>query len=115
MLALFRRKRAALKKDVVECGWNDGIFTLHLGDATYGDWQAQFPPNANITVSNIIIGGQLVTSGVAEISTSGLAKGIYILSVKDMKGNVAVFKVARYFSNNFQEKILLYFYFLVTE
>ena len=40
-----------------------------------------------------LIGGQLVASGVAEISTKGLTKGIYILSVKDVVGNIATFKI----------------------
>ena len=40
------------------------------------------------------VGGQLVTSGTTEIAISTLAKGIYILSVKDVAGNIATFKIA---------------------
>jgi hypothetical protein len=39
------------------------------------------------------IGGQLITSGVAKISTTGLTEGIYILSVKDVAGNTDTFKI----------------------
>ena len=38
-------------------------------------------------------GGQFIASGAAEISTIGLVKGVYVLSVKDVKGNVASSKV----------------------
>ncbi|MCL1943477.1 MAG: T9SS type A sorting domain-containing protein [Candidatus Azobacteroides sp.] len=40
------------------------------------------------------VSGQTIASGVSEINTASLAKGIYILSVKDTSGNTASFKIA---------------------
>ncbi len=51
--------------------------------------------NDNNTAQLYAVGGQIVANAVANtINTSALAKGIYILKVKDVVGNITTFKIA---------------------